>query len=32
LIDADIVLGVDFLNSRRVWLSYGSLQIYLSGG
>lgn len=28
--DADIVLGVDFLESRRIWLSYGSLRIFLS--
>jgi predicted aspartyl protease len=28
--DADIVLGVDFLNSRRIWQSYGSLRIFLS--
>jgi predicted aspartyl protease len=28
--DADLVLGVDFLSSRRVWLSYGSRQIFLS--
>jgi predicted aspartyl protease len=30
--DADIVLGVDFLLSRRIWLSYGSLRIFLSRG
>jgi len=30
--DADIVLGVDFLMSRRIWLSYGSLRIFLSNG
>jgi len=30
--DADLVLGVDFLASRRVWLSYGSQQIFLSRG
>lgn len=28
--DADIVLGVDFLKSRHIWLSYGSLRIFLS--
>jgi clan AA aspartic protease (TIGR02281 family) len=28
--DADLVLGIDFLRSRRVWLSYGSQQIFLS--
>jgi len=28
--DADIVLGVDFLKSRRIWLSYESRQIFLS--
>lgn len=27
--DADLVLGIDFLRSRRVWLSYGSHQIFL---
>jgi predicted aspartyl protease len=27
---ADIALGADFLNSRRIWLSYGSLQVFLS--
>ena len=30
LSDADLVLGVDFLRSRRVWFSYGSQQIFLS--
>jgi clan AA aspartic protease (TIGR02281 family) len=30
LSDADLVLGVDFLKSRRMWLSYGSQQIFLS--
>ena len=30
LSEADIVLGVDFLSSRRLWLSYGSRQIFLS--
>ena len=29
--DADIVLGIDFLSSRRLWLSYGSQRIFLSG-
>jgi predicted aspartyl protease len=28
--DADLVLGIDFLGSRRVWLSYGSQQIFLA--
>ncbi len=28
--DAELVLGVDFLGSRRIWLSYGSQQIFLS--
>ena len=28
--DADLILGVDFIASRRVWLSYGSQQIFLS--
>ena len=28
--DADLILGVDFLSSRRIWLSYGSQQIFLS--
>ena len=28
--DADILLGVDFLRSRRLWLSYGSRRIFLS--
>jgi predicted aspartyl protease len=28
--DADLVLGVDFLRFRRVWLSYGSHQIFLA--
>lgn len=30
LVDANIVLGVDFLRSRRVWFSYGSRKIFLS--
>ncbi len=30
LSDADLVLGVDFLRSRRVWMSYGSQLIFLS--
>jgi predicted aspartyl protease len=30
LSEADIVLGVDVLSSRRLWLSYGSHQIFLS--
>jgi predicted aspartyl protease len=28
--EADIVLGVDFVSSRRLWLSYGSRRIFLS--
>jgi predicted aspartyl protease len=28
--EADIVLGIDFLSSRRLWLSYGSRRIFLS--
>jgi hypothetical protein len=28
--DADLILGVDFLQQRRMWLSYGSRQIFLS--
>jgi predicted aspartyl protease len=27
--DADIVLGIDFLSSQRIWMSYGSQQIFL---
>ena len=27
--EADLVLGVDFLGSRRVWMSYGSQQLFL---
>jgi hypothetical protein len=30
LADADLVLGVDFLISRRLWLSYGSRRIFLA--
>jgi predicted aspartyl protease len=30
LSDADLVLGIDFLRSRRVWFSYGAQQIFLS--
>ena len=30
--DADLVLGIDFLRLRRLWLSYGSHQIFLGGG
>jgi predicted aspartyl protease len=30
LSDADLVLGVDFMISRRIWLSYGSQQIFIS--
>jgi clan AA aspartic protease (TIGR02281 family) len=29
LSDADLVLGIDFLRPRRIWLSYGSQQIFL---
>jgi predicted aspartyl protease len=29
LSDADLVLGVDFLRPRRIWLSYGSRQIFI---
>ncbi len=29
LSDADLVLGMDFLKPRRIWLSYGSQQIFL---
>jgi predicted aspartyl protease len=28
--DADLVLGFDFISSRRMWLSYGSRRIFLS--
>ena len=28
--EADIVLGVDFLSSRRLWLSYGSRRIFVA--
>jgi clan AA aspartic protease (TIGR02281 family) len=28
--DADIILGMDFLNGRRLWLSYASFRILLS--
>jgi len=28
--DADLILGIDFLSSRRLWLSYGAQQIFLS--
>jgi predicted aspartyl protease len=27
--DAEFVLGIDFLGSRRVWISYGSQQLFL---
>jgi clan AA aspartic protease (TIGR02281 family) len=30
LSDADLVLGIDFLRSRRIWFSYASQQIFLS--
>jgi predicted aspartyl protease len=29
LSDADLVLGIDFLRPRRIWLSYGSQQLFL---
>lgn len=28
--EADLVLGIDFLETRRVWLSYGSQQLFLT--
>ena len=28
--DGDLVLGIDFIAARRIWLSYGSQQIFLS--
>jgi predicted aspartyl protease len=28
--DADIVLGANFLSSRRLWLSYGSFRVFLT--
>jgi hypothetical protein len=32
--DADVVLGIDFLRRRRVWLSYAAHRVFLgpSGG
>jgi hypothetical protein len=27
--EADLVLGIDFLGSRRVWISYGSHELFL---
>jgi predicted aspartyl protease len=27
--EADLVLGIDFLGSRRIWISYGSQQLFL---
>ncbi len=30
LADADMVIGMDLIGSRRLWLSYGSLKIFLS--
>jgi hypothetical protein len=30
LSDADVVLGANFLSSRRLWLSYASFRIFLS--
>jgi predicted aspartyl protease len=29
LSEADLVLGIDFLETRRIWLSYGSQQLFL---
>jgi predicted aspartyl protease len=29
LSDADLVLGIDYLRPRRIWLSYGSQQIFI---
>jgi predicted aspartyl protease len=29
LSDADLVVGIDLIGSRRIWLSYGSQQIFL---
>jgi predicted aspartyl protease len=29
LVDADLILGADYLASHRVWLSYGSHQIFI---
>ncbi|MBV8771701.1 MAG: retropepsin-like domain-containing protein [Deltaproteobacteria bacterium] len=29
LSEADLLLGIDFMSSRRVWLSYGSRRIFL---
>jgi len=31
LSEADLVLGIDFLRSQRIWMSYGSQQIFLLG-
>ena len=28
--DADIILGIDFIGSRRLWLSYGARRLFLS--
>jgi clan AA aspartic protease (TIGR02281 family) len=28
--DADLLLGIDFVRSRRIWFSYGSRRIFLS--
>ena len=30
LSDADLVLGIDFVITRRIWFSYGSERIFLS--
>jgi len=29
LVDADLILGIDYLRTRRLWLSYGSHRIFL---
>jgi hypothetical protein len=29
--EADMILGIDFLHSRRLWLSYGGRRLFLSG-
>jgi hypothetical protein len=30
--DADVILGTDYLRSHRVWLSYGSHQVFFQTG
>jgi hypothetical protein len=30
LADADMIIGMDIIGSRRLWLSYGSHKIFLS--